>query len=227
MVGTSQSMEMRVMCNVSNDAPVGRNGWFWRWFRERVVTGFWWLVPLGFSISRAGGRRDWFVRTLVALFTLIALRLWDDIEDVAHDRSRHPGRILCQMDTSAVYVPCIAGLVMASSLVLVVGNAIHVFVMVLPLLYGASRWRTRSSADLRVVWAQVILLKIPALLIALASGAEASGHVWGRGLGLYGFVGGYEVLHDQDLRRSRWATYFLGLNIFCFVVGLAIATNLP
>jgi hypothetical protein len=215
------------MCNASNDSIAPRSGWFWRWFRERIVTGWWWFVPLGLSIARAGGHRDWFIRTLVAMFALITLRFWDDIEDITHDRIRHPERVLSQIAVSVAHTPCIAGLVMASSLVLTVGNAGVVFVVMLPMLYLAARLRKRMGTDLRVFWAHIILLKIPALVIALARKDEATGNVWGRAIGLYGFVGGYEVLHDRDLRRSPWAPFLLGMDISCIVLGLTVGTTLP
>lgn len=217
---------MQVMCSASSDANMPRRSWFLHWFGERVITSWWWMLPLSLVIAGMSGQRNWFLRSMIALLALIALRLWDDVEDIAHDRIRHPERVLCRTSASGGHLLGVLGVALTIGLMVVVGTRWLMFVVVLPLLFGATRLRQHHASELRIVWAQLILLKIPALTMALALGDVASGKMWWRALGLYGFVGGYEVFHDADLRQTPWAPLIMGINISCCAVGLALGTIL-
>jgi hypothetical protein len=195
--------------------------WLVAWLRERVRAGLWWLVPLALAISLAGGTRNWFVRALVTLFALVVFRLWDDLEDVEYDRVWHPERVLCRTASlSRANAVCAAGLAIATLLVAAVGWSWASFVAVLPIAFIASRLRRQTSCALRVIWAHVILLKIPALVIALAEQSVMQ-NIWERALGLYGFIGAYEVLHDAEARRSSWAPIVFFMDMGCLLWGLS------
>ncbi len=203
-----------------------RRRWYWPWFGERVITSWWWLLPLSLVIAGMSGQRNWFLRAMIALLALIALRLWDDVEDIARDRIRHPERVLCRTSASGGHLVGALGVSVTIGLMVVVGTRWLAFVAALPWIFGATRLRQHQASELRIVWAQLILLKIPALTMALAPGDDASGNLWGRALGLYGFVGGYEVIHDADLRQTPWAPLIMGINISCCALGLAFGTTL-
>lgn len=195
--------------------------WVFAWIRERVLTGWWWLVPLSIVISMAGGTSNWFVRAWIALFALVVFRLWDDLEDLQHDRVWHSERVLCRTNCGPrAYVLCAAGLLIASLLIAAVGGSWIAFVAVLPLVFVASRLRRKNRSSMRVGWAHVILLKIPVLVVALVPGGMSQSIAWERAVGLYGFVGVYEVLHDAEARRSSWAPLVFLMAIGCLVWGL-------
>lgn len=199
--------------------------WLPVWLRERIATGVWWLVPLSLVISLAGGQRDWFFRAILAAVALVFLRLWDDLEDVMHDRLRHSKRVLCQCSATSLsqaYGFCAAGLTVSGILIAVAGERWFVFLAALFVVFVAARLRRRihDSAQ-RVVFAHVILLKIPALVVSLAQSDVASNIVWGRAFGLAGFVGAYEIVHDVEARRSSWAPLVLVIDMVCLLWGLA------
>jgi hypothetical protein len=212
------------MCHAFERIMVRENHWFYHWFRERVVTGWWWLGPLSLSITLAGGKRDWFFRTIAAMFALIVLRLFDDLADVAQDRQWHPERTLCRLHSLVQpYVVCGFGLAMSALLVALVGSNLGVYLIALVLVASAARMRQTSALDLRVVFAHVVLLKVPALAIALFSPEAPMSQSWIRALCLYGFVGVYEVLHDARARVSRWASLILGIDLVCLGLGLTLS----
>lgn len=196
--------------------------WLVDWLRERVLRGLWWLVPLALVISLAGGTCIWFARAVVALFALVAFRFWDDLEDLPHDRVWHPERVLCRAARlPQANVLCAAGLTLTTLLVVAAGHSWIPFVAVLPAAFLASRARRHGSSSSRIVWAHAILLKIPALVIALAHHDVAQRVVYERAIGLYGFVGAYEVLHDAEARRSSWALVAFLMDMVCLLGSLA------
>lgn len=198
--------------------------WFSSWLRERIVTGVWWLVPLSLVISLAGGQNHWFFRAMIAIFVLIFLRLWDDLEDVEHDKLRHPKRILCQIEPASLMHAsrfCAVGLAISCMFIAALGNQWIPFVAILVVVFMAARVRRRmNDSALRVIFAQIILLKVPALVVSLAQSNVAPNVVWGRTLALAGFVGAYEVVHDAEARRSSWAPFVLAIDMVCLLWGL-------
>ncbi len=212
------------MFSLSEGSKLGIPVWFPAWLRERIVPGIWWLVPLSFVISLAGGHYFWFVRAMIAMLALILFRLLDDLEDIAHDRLRHPQRVLCQCkpaSLSRVHGFCVAGLTILCLFIAAVGDRWISFVAGLVVVVIGSRVRQRmNDSALRVVFAHVILLKVPALVISLTQGEVAPNILWGRALGLAGFVGAYEVVHDAESRRSSWAPLVLAIDMVCLVWGL-------
>jgi len=110
---------------------------------------------------------------------------------------------------------------MLTGIVVAAGRWGIVFVAVLPVLFLAARLRHRSSDSSRILWAQLILLKVPALMVALATNDVSPHDLWVQACVLFGFVGAYEVLHDAQARRSSHAPFVFLMNIFCFLLGLA------
>jgi hypothetical protein len=208
-------------------ASPGAPAWLWAWLRERVLA--WWLVPLGFVISFAGGMQGVMSRAVVAMFALVALRLGDDLEDVEHDRLQHPERVLCRLSSlRAAYCFCGFALFISCVLIVAVGGSWQPFLTALFCVFAASRTRQRiSHSAIRVLFAHVILVKIPALVVALAPDGVSGGIVFGRALALYGVVGIYEVAHDAEARRSRFAPFMLLIDILSILWGLAIWRRIP
>jgi hypothetical protein len=196
--------------------------WIAAWFRERIVAGWWWLGPASISIALIGGTRLWFLRTLAAAFALISLRLLDDVGDVAHDRKNHPERALCQLDSLVQpYVFSVVALVFSGLFVVMLGANSVIYLATLFLIVFATRMRQTSGANLRVIYAHVMLLKFPALAIALSTAAIKGPSNLDLACFLYGFVGGFEVLHDPEARQSNWAAFLFGLDLVCLAGGLA------
>lgn len=213
------------MFSLSEGSKLPIPAWFPLWLRERIVTGIWWLVPLSLVISLASGRHHWFFRAIIAIFALIFLRLWDDLEDVEHDKLWHPKRILCQIEPISLAHAsrfCAAGLAISCMFIAALGARWILFVTALVVVFATTRVRRRmNNSALRVVFAHIILLKVPALVLSLAQSNVASNIVWGRAIALAGFVGAYEVIHDEEARRSSWAPFVLAIDMVCLFWGLA------
>ncbi|MDC3954340.1 hypothetical protein [Polyangium jinanense] len=197
--------------------------WAWDWFCERVLASWYLLVPLALLITLAGGARNMLVRGLVAFVCIVALRLWDDVEDLAHDRRHYPMRVLCRLPSSkgprslayvGLVASCVPTLVLGGEYAPLAGAT---FAAAAGVYEARSVW-----PHLRVVFAHVILLKVPALAIALAFPAMPPRVVLGRALALYGVVGSYELLHDAEARRSPFALALALVDLVCLCAGLAV-----
>lgn len=209
------------MSSAFDRISTARHHWFGAWFRERILAGWWWLVPSSVTIALIGGSRDWFVRTIVAMTALIALRLFDDVADVDHDRRNHPERALCELDSLVhVHIVCLCALLFAALAISVVGSNLAIYLGGLFLVVLAARLRQNAASTTRIVVAHVILLKFPALAIALASKEVTPNKLVIYSACLYGFVGVYEILHDTEARRSKWTNALFGLDMVCLTLGL-------
>jgi len=210
------------MSNAFENATRPPGHWFGIWFRERIVTSWWWLGPASIYIAVIGGSRHWFFRAIAATLALISLRLFDDLADVVHDRTIHPERALCQLDSlSQPYVVCAIALLLSSFFVTTIGANGVISILSLLVIAIATRMRQNATPNLRVVYAHVILLKFPALAMALAPNDAGANIMGGRAACLYGFVGGFEVLHDPEARSSKWAALMFGLDLVCLALGFA------
>jgi 4-hydroxybenzoate polyprenyltransferase len=181
--------------------------WLVAWLRERVLASWMLLVPLAIAVALVGGERDVALRAVPAHFAIIALRLWDDLEDIEHDRRHHPSRVLCRLRSlrSVAWSSSLALGLAAGSIVAVGGSLVPfgVAVATLSMAYLARRRIGRPGA--RVLFAHLILTKVPALALALACPGAPAAVSFGRALALYGVVGAYELAHDQEARRSPFA----------------------
>lgn len=214
------------MSNAFNACSRTNHHWLRAWFRERIVPGWWWLGPLSVAISVIGGSRDSLVRSIAAMVSLVAFRLFDDLSDVLHDRQHHPERSLCQLDSfSQAYLVCAFGLLFSTFLIFILGENATIFPFALFFIALATRLRQNGSGGMRIVYAHVILLKFPALAIALASNDVELTGLWSHAALLYGFVGIYEVLHDADARRSKWTRIMFGFDMVCLTLGLTYCAS--
>ncbi len=203
--------------------------WLGAWLRERVIASSILLAPLAFFMTLAGGTRQTLVRTTIAFLGIVVFRLWDDVEDLGHDRRHHPMRVLCRLSSAdEPFRMTLLGLLFTGTTIGVFGGALAPFFVAVVLSFGAYSTRRRFvSPGLRVVFAHVILLKVPALSLALADAETLSLVAFGRAVTLYGVVGAYELAHDEDARRSPLAPVLALVDLACLCGGPAIWLLLP
>lgn len=203
------------------------SGFPWAWLRERAIPAWRWLLPLALVIAAAGGTTRLFGRAAVALFVLIAMRLWDDLEDVEHDRVAHPERSLCRLNSlRAAWLLCGVAIACSFALIAAASGVLPPFAAAVAVAFFASRARSRGASNkrpqLRAVAAHIILLKVPALALSLAGAGALRLSVAGAAAALYGAVGGYEIAHDPEIRRSPLAPALAALDAICFLLGASL-----
>jgi hypothetical protein len=106
-----------------------------------------------------------------ALLLVLALRIWDDLQDRAHDATRHPGRVTVRARRTAPLFVCAAFLGLGGALSLV-GDTVplaRIAILVTTALGLLAWYRARPSEPSRLCGI-VVLAKYPAIAIALAPG---------------------------------------------------------
>lgn len=202
-----------------------RPRWPRAWLDERVVRSLPLLLALAAAMALVGGLASLLSRTAAALLAVVAFRLWDDVEDVAHDRAHHPERVLCRL--SSLRAPRLAWkllLALSGASLVAVGGTIAPFLAATATVacayLGARRLR---DPRLRAAITHVVLLKAPLLALALAPSSTPLATALGRALTLYGLVGLYELGHDAEARRSPQLRALALLDLASLGAGLAIA----
>jgi 4-hydroxybenzoate polyprenyltransferase len=195
------------------------------WLDERVVRSLPLLLALAAAMALVGGPSGLLFRTAAALLAVIAFRLWDDVEDVAHDRAHHPDRVLCGLPS--LRAPRLAWqllLALSGASLLAVGGSIAPFVTATALVACAYLGaRRRRDPRLRALITHVVLLKAPLVALALAPSSTPLTTALARALALHGLVGLYELGHDAEARRSPHALALALLDLASLGAGLAIA----
>jgi 4-hydroxybenzoate polyprenyltransferase len=202
--------------------------WIRAWIVDRALRSLPLLLALAAMMALVGGTTGALLRTVLALFAVLAFRLWDDVEDIAHDRVHHPERALCHL--SSLRAPRLAAtllLALSGASTLLVRGALAPFLAAIGLAAGAHAVaRRRSSPGLRPIVAHVVLLKAPLVALALALGSTPGLTAAPRALALYGLVGGYELWHDAGARRSPHARALAVVDVACLSAGLLISALL-
>ncbi|MDI3291667.1 hypothetical protein [Polyangium sp. 15x6] len=210
------------MSDSPDDARIDETMWHWAWLRERVFASWYLLVPLALLITVAGGLDRWFLRAPMALLGVVAFRLWDDVEDLDHDRRHHPTRVLCRvLSTREAYGAAVIGLLLTAIPMAHASDTLAPFAGAVVAAYGAYEVRL-AWPDLRGLCAHVILLKVPALVLGLALPETPRFVALGRAITLYGVVGAYELLHDADARRGPLAPALVLVDLVCLGAGAAL-----
>ena len=201
--------------------------WLGGWLRERIVASWYLLVPLALVIALAGGTNRLSGRAEIAFLAIVAFRLWDDVEDVEHDRLHHPTRALCRL-ASMKGPLLIARVGIASTMALFVfsGRMFSPLLGVVLASFGAFAARS-AWPHLRVLLAHVLLLKVPALVLGLTPPGTPLIVQLGRALTLYGVVGAYELVHDKEARRAPFAFVLALFDLACLCAGPAIWLRYP
>ncbi|HVK70628.1 MAG TPA: hypothetical protein VM694_39510 [Polyangium sp.] len=196
--------------------------WSVTWFRERVHASWYLLLPLALFIALAGGTGRLSTRTMTAFFGIVAFRLWDDVADLPHDRKHHPERVLCRrISTTEPFFYALGGLAFTAASIGFTRAAIAPFLGAVLASHGAFVARV-AWPHLRGLFAHVILLKVPAIVLGLALPDTPPIVVLGRAITLYGVVAAYELVHDEDARRGPLAPALVLLDVVCLCAGPAL-----
>jgi len=122
-----------------------------------VVTSSW---PSGFTLA---------ARVAAAWVAVLALRLWDDLEDRQRDAQNHPERVLTQIGSARPYFLAVAALLLCSGLLIVIGGG---SAWVLLALVGAHWLFYRIRGTARAGGNFVVLFKYPILVLALQESGQ-------------------------------------------------------
>jgi hypothetical protein len=175
------------------------------WFRTRVLQpriALLWLVVLA-AAAAAGtnGAIAW--ATFASAALIVQFRLWDDLEDLPHDRVHAPDRTLVRtanlgpfravlwasIFVFALAIASVQGWARAGAYVLVVAATV--------VLYRAMD----SIGPRRALRSQLVLLKYPAFVLLLAAEPVAPNAI-AAALVVYGVLGTYEW-RDRKTEPTR------------------------
>jgi hypothetical protein len=139
--------------------------------------------------------------TAFSALLLLQFRLWDDLEDRAHDSVAHPERLLVRAPAAPYRraLMCLALANVALCGIDVWPAAVEVALLDLVFYFAYRRTRRRTPNG---VWRFVILLiKYPAFVVVLATflGAPQPGRLAAAALAAYATACGYEALHGSRL----------------------------
>jgi 4-hydroxybenzoate polyprenyltransferase len=165
------------------------------WFRTRVLQpriALLWLAVLAAVVAAgAGGAIAWTALASAAL--IVQFRLWDDLEDVPHDRMHAPDRTLVRSTNRRPFHVLLwasillLGLAIASMQGWTRAGAYVLLVAAVAVLYRAMG----SSGPRRALRSQLVLAKYPAFVLLLAG--DPTGPVALAAAGaLYVVLGTYE-----------------------------------
>jgi hypothetical protein len=165
------------------------------WARTRLaqprIAALWLAVLAAVLAAAPHGAPGW---TLLVSAALIAqFRLWDDLEDLPHDRVQSPDRVLVrsrELTASRVAAALSIGLVGAAFATLDGWERALAYAALVVAV--AALYRTMdSSGPRRGLRAQLVLLKYPAFVLLLAADPGAPRAI-AAALALYGVLGFHE-----------------------------------
>lgn len=138
------------------------------WLRTRVVQwriALLWLA-LAAAVIAAGAcePRAWTLAVAAAL--LVQYRLWDDLEDLPHDRTRAPERVLVRC-TELLPFRLALGVSFGLVATLLAWQRTVAYLLLLAALAAVYR-ATAASAALRSLRVNLVLLKYPAFVLLLS-----------------------------------------------------------
>ncbi len=163
------------------------------WLRTRVLQpriALLWLAVLAAALA-AGAAAAWTALASAAL--VVQFRLWDDLEDVPHDRVHAPDRTLVRsasLGTLRVVLwtsIALLGLAIASVQGWPHAAAYALLVAAVAVLYRA----LAAAGPQRPLRSQLVLLKYPAFVLLLAADPAAP-RALAAALALYAVLGAYE-----------------------------------
>ncbi len=184
------------------------------WGRERFGLAL--GVPLALLVGGAawaggGPASGWLRSGLLAWGLLLQFRLWDDVADHERDKVEHPERVLSRARSlvpfQVLLVACAAVNLVLLGLLRPVPAVLAGFLALNACFlgwYGGLRSRIRW----RVGAALPLLLKYPAFVVLLGVPTQDSA-AWRLPLAMavvYLCFGAYELLHDERLRGSAFAS---------------------
>ena len=135
-----------------------------------------------------------------ALLLVMALRIWDDLQDRARDAGRHPDRITVRAQRVAPLAALAAALAVCGGLSLIFSTApLARVAIVVAIVVGLVVWYHARPAEPSHLSGVVLLAKYPALAIALAPGLDelAPMRAGAAAIALYAITVTYEYLEDR------------------------------
>ncbi len=138
----------------------------------------------------------------LAVILLLQFRLWDDLEDLEHDRRVHPARVLVRADPAPFRLAC-AMLAAANIALLVVAGSRGAAqgLACLDLFFWLAYGPLRPRFSDRTWRFQILLLKYPVFvgLLATALGAPMRMRLFAAAVAVYLCACAYEALHDRHI----------------------------
>ena len=159
-------------------------------------------------------------RVGLALFTLVALRLWDDLASADRDARDHPSRVLPRASSKRPFHAAAAAAGAGAALLAASSPRRLAILGALAAYYAClyARDRARDHRTLAVSFG--VLAKYPAIAALLAAG---DGALSARGLVVLATVFAsfavYEVAHDASVRRLPGAPLALRVAALTVIVG--------
>jgi 4-hydroxybenzoate polyprenyltransferase len=147
--------------------------------------------------------------TVTALLFILAFRVWDDLEDRARDAREHPKRVMVTNGRTKPFVILALVLGLAGATIIVLGNdrLARVGFVAGAVAILAAWYRLRSDSSATVLSEHVVLIKYPAIALALAPTLPTSGVQLWRAVAIvtavYLSICVYESFDDPGLRASR------------------------
>jgi 4-hydroxybenzoate polyprenyltransferase len=139
-----------------------------RYLRERARLSL--FAPLALLLAATGRPSSlgaFVASASLALFLILAFRVWDDLADRARDAWDHPDRVIVSTDRTAPFVLLALGFGVAAALFAPRPIILGVAVVVLALWY-----RLRGN-EVQLFGGHVVLLKYPAIAYAVAATTPA------------------------------------------------------
>jgi hypothetical protein len=175
-----------------------------RILRGRIVL-LWLIVMCACLVAGPLGGAGRIVWLAAACALLIAqFRLWDDLEDVAHDTAHHPERTLVRSaDRDRYYALLgVSIIVLVPLLGVFAGKFQAMAYLALVVGFGLVYRMVRAAAPRRFVRSMLVLAKYPAFVLLLASDPW---RLWtvAVAMTLYLLLAVYEWRHDPELAGER------------------------
>jgi hypothetical protein len=179
------------------------------------------LVPLAAVLAIAGwlvapaapwSTPQFLATTANAFIWVLAFRVWDDLEDRSRDAREHPNRVMVVDRRTSPFVGLALMLATAGSAVVAFSVDVRPRIVVLgaAVIVLAAWYRLRGERSPGVIGGHVVLIKYPALALALAPslpsfGARAAVRASAILAVVYLGLCVYESFDDPQLRASRTA----------------------
>lgn len=179
------------------------------------------LVPLAALLAIAGwlvapatpwSTPRFLAATANAFLWVLAFRVWDDLEDRTRDAREHPTRVMVVDRRTLPFVLLALTLGAAGSVVVMLSDDVRprVAVLAAAVVMLVIWYRLRGERTTSVVGGHVVLIKYPAIALALAPalpsfGAQAAWRAAAILAAVYLGLCVYESFDDPQLRASRAA----------------------
>jgi hypothetical protein len=188
-----------------------------RILRSRIL--LLWLLVLGASVAAgpSGGAAGIAWLALASALLIAQFRLWDDLEDIAHDRSLHPDRTLVRStDLTRFYALLGISIIAAVPLFAVFASKLQAVVyLALIVAFWLLYRMLRALALRRFPRSMLVLSKYPAFVLLLAIDPL---RLWTAAVAmtLYLLLAVYEWRHDPELAGERGAVSVIaGIGSLC------------